>query len=326
MRGILYVGAGSADAQRRRHNPTGREQYTYRLLRVQEPTKILQETQTAHRGPQLTLFDPRHTMVFSLVPLTVGRGMSAPRISAEAFAAAVDRLCAHCDRPVVVKLGGSAMEDPAATDACLKSVATLNKLGVPLVLVHGGGKPIDRAMAEAGLTPKKVAGRRYTDDATLEIVVRVLWQINFDLLSKLKSLGVVAGSEPTAEFFPLKGEQLFLSGVDLQPVDLGRVGKVTHVRTDVIGESVYESGLVSVIPSLALDADGKWLNVNADTAASAVAGALKADKAIFLTDTPGVLRDRNDPKSLIPKLTEREAKQLIASGVIDGGMVPKVEA
>ena len=252
--------------------------------------------------------------------------MSAPRISAEAFAAAVERLCAHRDRPVVVKLGGSAMEDPAATDACLKSVATLNKLGVPLVLVHGGGKPIDRAMAEAGLTPKKVAGRRYTDDATLEIVVRVLWQINFDLLSKLKSLGVVVGSEPTAEFFPLKGEQLFLSGVDLQPVDLGRVGKVTHVRTDVIGESVYESGLVSVIPSLALDADGKWLNVNADTAASAVAGALKADKAIFLTDTPGVLRDRANPASLIPSLTEREARDLIASGVIDGGMVPKVEA
>src|SRR5215470_11198320 len=104
--------------------------------------------------------------------------MAEPHISAETFAAAVDRLCAHRDRPVVVKLGGSAMEDPAATDACLRSVATLNKLGVPLVLVHGGGKPIDRAMADAGLTPKKVAGRRYTDDATLEIVVRVLHEVN----------------------------------------------------------------------------------------------------------------------------------------------------
>jgi acetylglutamate kinase len=84
--------------------------------------------------------------------------------------------------------------------------------------------------------------------------------------------------------------------------------------------------LVPVIPSLALGDDGRWLNVNADTAASAVAGALKADKAIFLTDTPGVLRDRRDPNSLIPKLTERECRDLIASGVIDGGMVPKVEA
>src|SRR5829696_3481822 len=98
-------------------------------------------------------------------------------LSAEAFATAVERVAAHRDRVAVVKLGGSAMEDPAATDACLRSVATLNRLGVPVVLVHGGGKPIDRAMADAGLIPKKVAGRRYTDDATLEIVVRVLKEI-----------------------------------------------------------------------------------------------------------------------------------------------------
>src|SRR5207253_11412219 len=104
--------------------------------------------------------------------------------SSEAFAAAVFRVARFRDRSVVVKLGGSAMEDPAATDACLRSVVTLNLLGVPLVLVHGGGKPIDRAMAEAGLTPKKVAGRRYTDDATLAIVTRVLWQINADIAGK----------------------------------------------------------------------------------------------------------------------------------------------
>src|SRR5829696_4971856 len=107
--------------------------------------------------------------------------MPVPPPSAEAFAVAVERVAAHRDRPIVVKLGGSAMEAPAATDACLRSVATLNRLGVPIVLVHGGGKPIDRAMAEAGLTPKKVAGRRYTDDATLEIVVRVLKEINAGL-------------------------------------------------------------------------------------------------------------------------------------------------
>ena len=160
--------------------------------------------------------------------------MAEPRTPAEAFAAAVERVCAHRDRPVVVKLGGSAMEDPAATDACLRSVATLNKLGVPVVLVHGGGKPIDRAMAEAGLVPKKVAGRRYTDDATLEIVVRVLWQINADVAGKLQSLGVTAGCEPQPAFFPLRGERLLLPGLDLQPIDLGRVGKVTSVRLDVI--------------------------------------------------------------------------------------------
>jgi acetylglutamate kinase len=265
-------------------------------------------------------------MGFSDLSLNVGPSrMAELPISAETFAAAVGRLCAHRDHPVVVKLGGSAMEDPAATEACLKSVATLNKLGVPLVLVHGGGKPIDRAMAEAGLTPKKVAGRRYTDDATLAIVVRVLWQINADLAIRLSKLGAPPGAVNGPEF-PLCGERLLLGGADGQPIDLGRVGKVTQVRTGRLEDYKLGSEEVCIIPSLAIDADGQWLNVNADTAASAVAGSLKADKAIFLTDTPGVLRDRSSPNSLISSLSEREARELIASGVIDGGMVPKVEA
>ena len=252
--------------------------------------------------------------------------MAGSPLSAESFAAAVERVCAHRGRPVVVKLGGSAMEAPAATDACLRSVATLNKLGVPLVLVHGGGKPIDRAMAEAGLTPKKVAGRRYTDDATLEIVVRVLRELNQSLVGRLHKLGCEAFGFTEAGAFPLDGEQLLLPGLDLQPVDLGRVGRITQVHLDsILGWREPEGG-VAVLPSLAIDADASWLNVNADTVASAVAGALKADKAIFLTDTPGVLRDRANPASLIPSLSEAEARDLIAAGVIDGGMVPKVEA
>ena len=256
-------------------------------------------------------------------------------VSAEAFAAAVDRVCAHRGRPVVVKLGGSAMEDPAATDACLRSVATLNKLGVPLVLVHGGGKPIDRAMAEAGLVPKKVAGRRYTDDATLAIVVRVLKdEINAGLVAKLRELGVDAfgaSKLPSGNWF-LLGNRLTMPGPDGQPIDLGHVGTVRFVDDEFLRAAFGEDttvpafGTLPVVPSLALDDNENWLNVNADTAASAVAGALKADKAIFLTDTPGVLRDRSNPASLIPKLTERDARELIASGVIDGGMVPKVEA
>ena len=247
--------------------------------------------------------------------------MPVPPPSAEAFAAAVERVAAHRDRPVVVKLGGSAMEDPAATDACLRSVAVLNYLRVPVVLVHGGGKPIDRAMAEAGLTPKKVAGRRYTDDATLEIVVLVLTKINLALVQQLNDFGV--GAFPGHNI--LRGERLLLSGPGGQLIDLGAVGRIANVDSDTLRLCVTNRAL-PVIPSLARDHRDKWLNVNADTAASAVAGALKADKAIFLTDTPGVLRDRANPASLIPKLTEREARELIASGVIDGGMVPKVEA
>jgi acetylglutamate kinase len=247
--------------------------------------------------------------------------MPGSPLSAEAFAAAVERVAAHRDRVVVVKLGGSAMEDPAATDACLRSVATLNRLGVPVVLVHGGGKPIDRAMAEAGLTPKKVAGRRYTDEATLEIVVRVLHEINADLVNRLSELGSRAYGVDAALF----GEKLSLGGPAGYPIDLGHVGTVTRVDVPILWEEGDERQ-TSVVPSLALNADGQWLNVNADTAASAVAGAFKADEAIFLTDTPGVLRDRTNPASLIPHLTESQCRELIASGVIDGGMVPKVEA
>jgi acetylglutamate kinase len=271
-------------------------------------------------------------MGFSPIPELPGRPpMAGPPFPAERFADAVLRVSRFRDRPVVVKLGGSAMEDPAATDACLRSVATLHLLGVPIVLVHGGGKPIDRAMAEAGLTPKKVAGRRYTDEATLAIVVRVLFEINRDIVKRLESLGCPALACDRADClpvrgFPLKGERLLLPGSGSQPIDLGRVGRVTRVEVGRL-ETVFDLRGVPVIPSLATDTttDG-WLNVNADTAAAAVAGALEAEKAVFLTDTPGVLRNRAEPASLLPRLTEAGCRELIASGVIDGGMVPKVEA
>ncbi|HEX4609579.1 MAG TPA: acetylglutamate kinase [Urbifossiella sp.] len=249
-------------------------------------------------------------------------------LSSAAFADAALRAARFRGRPVVVKLGGSAMEDPAATDACLRSVAVLHLLGLQVVLVHGGGKPIDRAMAEAGLTPKKVAGRRYTDEATLEVVVRVLSDISRDLERQLIALGAEAKTHVDSCRFPLLGEILRLPGPDGQPIDLGWVGSVAAVETDQLGWRVGECGELAVIPSLALGPKSPhgWLNVNADTAASAVAGALRAEKAIFLTDTPGVLRDRHEPASLIPRLTEAGCRELIASGVIDGGMVPKVEA
>jgi acetylglutamate kinase len=246
---------------------------------------------------------------------------SVHQASNEAFAAAVERVVRQCGRPVVVKLGGSAMEDPAATDACLRSVAVLRRIGVPIVLVHGGGKPIDRAMTDAGLVPKKVAGRRYTDEATLKIVVKVLRDINRDLAARLSALGIDASAMIETDRFPLEGTRLQLEEAG-KAIDLGWVGTVKRVELN------HQTPYVPVVPSVASSTESPsgWLNVNADTAASAVAGALQAEKAIFLTDTPGVLRDRRDPASLFPKLTEQECRSLIASGVIDGGMVPKVEA
>jgi len=255
--------------------------------------------------------------------------MAAPPLSAEAVIHAVERLARFRDQTAVVKLGGSAMEAPAATDACLRSVAALNRVGVPIVLVHGGGKPIDRAMAEAGLTPKKVAGRRYTDEATLEIVVRVLGEINRDLTRQLTALGADASAMFDADHYPLEGSLIQLRESGKKPVDLGWVGEVRAVDVEgLLNWRLKECGEVPVIPSLAgfAGSPSGWLNVNADTAAAAVAGSLQAAKAIFLTDTPGVLRDRNDPTSLLPRLTEQECRALIAAGVIEGGMVPKVEA
>src|SRR3984957_16975493 len=132
-----------------------------------------------------------------------------PGLSVESFVSAVSRIVGFRDQTIVVKLGGSAMENPAATDACLKSVATLNHLGVGFVLVHGGGKPIDRAMAASGLTPKKVAGRRYTDDDTLSLVVRVLKDvINAELVAKLEALDCKAIAAPDL----LYGDRLNLRG------------------------------------------------------------------------------------------------------------------
>lgn len=230
------------------------------------------------------------------------------------------------DRRTVIKLGGSAMEDPAALRATLQDVVFMAAVGLRPVLVHGGGKPIDRAMAASGLQPKKVQGRRVTDEATLAIVVRVLChEINADIVKQIRDLGGRAVGLHTGAMQPLFGEKLRLTGDGVMPIDLGRVGQVTRVDRGLI-DDFCAGGVVPVIPSVALDAAGEWLNVNADTAASAVAVALDAEKLVFLSDTPGVLADRANPASLFPRLDSTQCRQLIRDGVIDSGMIPKVEA
>lgn len=224
-------------------------------------------------------------------------------------------------RTILIKLGGSAMEDPIATRGTLESVVALQSMGIRLILVHGGGKPIDRAMAAAGLVPKKVSGRRYTDDATLEIVVRTLCEeINPSIVATIRELGGRADGITANRTFPIRGETLTLDGVDL-----GHVGQPTRVETANLQDLIAD-GRIPVLPSLAVRGDGRWLNVNADTIASAVAGAVSADSAIFLTDTPGVLQNRNDPDSLLACLSAAECRDLIRRGIIAGGMIPKVEA
>jgi acetylglutamate kinase len=231
------------------------------------------------------------------------------------------------DRITVIKLGGSAMEDPDSLRATLQDVFFLETAGMRPVLVHGGGKPIDRAMAASGLVPRKILGRRYTDRATLDIVVAVLLdQINADIVRQIRELGGRAVGLHGGSLQTLFGSRLTRPGEDGRPVDLGYVGQVDRVDGELIS-TLCQAGVVPVIPSLAIDeAEGGWLNVNADTAAAAVAGHLRAEKLVFLTDTPGILRDRSNPASLISGLDAAGCRELIQQGIIDAGMIPKVEA
>ncbi len=226
----------------------------------------------------------------------------------------------------VVKLGGSAMEDPAALQATLLDVVFMETVGLRPVLVHGGGKPIDRAMAAAGLTPTKRSGRRVTDDATLAVVLKVLRdEINAGIVRRIRELGGRAVGLHTDTLQCLTGERLLLPGENGEPIDLGRVGQVTRVDAGLIA-GFTDANVTPVIPSLAVDAAGGWLNVNADTAAAAVAAHMKAEKLVFLTDTAGILRDRGDPTSTVPHLDAAGCRELMSAGAIDTGMLPKVEA
>jgi acetylglutamate kinase len=225
----------------------------------------------------------------------------------------------------VIKLGGSVVEHPDSLRHLLIDIVFMSTLGMRIILVHGGGKAISRAMDKAGLEPRFVQGRRYTDQATLDIVERVLaTEVNHDLVARIEEYGGRAMSLNFLSTNVLYGDPLVLEDSDGQPVDLGFVGDVTKVDRLTIENLTY-AGQVPVIPSMAVTAGGQKLNVNADTAATAVAAAIGAEKLVVLSDIPGVLRDVNDPESLIHSLTATEARRLIADGTISAGMIPKIE-
>lgn len=226
----------------------------------------------------------------------------------------------------VIKLGGSVMENPDALRHVLLDIVFMETVGMRPVVVHGGGAAISRAMDEAGIESRFIQGRRYTDQATLDIVERVLaGETNDRIVQQIEHIGGRAMNLNFRSTNVLFGERITLTDDEGQPIDLGRVGRVTRVERNVI-ENLCYAEQVPVIPSMCLDADGGKLNVNADTAATAVAQALSAEKLVFLSDVPGVLRDADDPDSLIHSLTAAEARELIDSGVIASGMIPKVQA
>ncbi|MFZ5830687.1 MAG: acetylglutamate kinase [Planctomycetota bacterium] len=230
------------------------------------------------------------------------------------------------DKVTVIKLGGSVMENEQAMTHLLLDVVFMETVGMRPVVVHGGGAAISRAMNEAGLEPRWVQGRRYTDDGTLGIVEKVLaGDINEEIARRINELGGRAKPLNFHTMHVLRGERIVLPDDSGDPVDLGHVGTVTWVDSTTI-ETLCQQGIVPVIPSMAVTREGQKLNVNADTAATAIAQALQAEKLVYLSDVNGVRRDKNDPDSLIHTLTAPEAQELINSGAIDSGMIPKVQA
>jgi acetylglutamate kinase len=226
----------------------------------------------------------------------------------------------------VIKLGGSVMEDERAMSHLLLDILFMETVGMQPVIVHGGGAAISRAMKEAGILPRFVQGRRYTDEETVKIVEQVLaYQINEKLARGIEELGGRAQPLNFRTKNVLFGQKLALTDGSGSAIDLGLVGEVTRVDSDTIID-LCARGIVPVIPSMCLSDDGTKLNVNADTAATAVARAVRAEKLVFLSDVNGVRLRKGDPDSLIHSLTAEQARDLIRRGVIDSGMIPKVEA
>ncbi len=227
----------------------------------------------------------------------------------------------------VIKLGGSVMVDEDALRHVLLDIVFMESVGMRPVVVHGGGAAISRAMDEAGVKPNFIQGRRYTDEKTLEIVENVLaCETNQRLTDAVNLYGGQAQSLNFKTQNVLFGEKIQMKDSTGNPVDLGHVGAVTRIDTDEIIR-VCDNETVPVIPSMCIDEQtGGKLNVNADTAATAVAQALSAEKLVFLSDVNGVRREKDDPDSLLHSLTIDAAQGLIADGSIESGMIPKVQA
>lgn len=226
----------------------------------------------------------------------------------------------------VVKYGGSFMDspDPAIRNGVARDIVFLEAAGIKPVVVHGGGKAITRAMDAAGLKAEFILGMRVTDEAAVKVVDRVLSrEINPEVVATIKSLHGRARGFAGTEIFTCRKLQLL--GPNGEVFDTGFVGEVTAVNTAPLLDCL-EQGITPVISPTALGEDGKVYNCNADVAAAQAAIALKAKRLVFMSDVPGLLRDPKDPATVIPRLLTAEVEALKKSGIIDKGMIPKVDS
>lgn len=236
---------------------------------------------------------------------------------AEVLVHALPYIQKYAGKILVVKYGGNAMINDELKDAVMGDIVLLSQIGIKVVLVHGGGPEITEMLKKTGKESKFINGLRVTDRETVEVVQMVLaGKINKSLVNLLHLKG---------------GKAMGLCGIDghmikAKPVneELGFVGDITDINIEPITD-VIEKGYIPVISTVGCDKNGNVYNINADTAASKIAGILKAEGLILMTDVAGILKDKDDPGSLIPKILVSEAPQLMARGIISGGMIPKVE-
>ncbi len=236
---------------------------------------------------------------------------------AEVLVQALPYIRRYTGKIVVVKYGGNAMVNEQLKQQVMEDVVLLWLIGVKVVLVHGGGPEISQTMAALGKEAVFVDGLRVTDKETVDIVQMVLaGKINKTLVNLLEMKG---------------GQGMGISGMDGRLIEaevkdekLGYVGEITHINIKPVTD-LLEKGYIPVISTLGCDRQGNAYNINGDTAAARVAGALEAERLIMLSDIPGLLRDKDDPDTLIPELSVIEAAQLRQKGVISGGMIPKME-
>lgn len=221
---------------------------------------------------------------------------------------------------VVVKYGGSAMLDPELKMNVIKDVALLKYVGMHPVIVHGGGKEISKWVSLLGHEAVFVEGLRVTDSETMEVAEMVLSKVNKSLVQMLEQMGVKAVGISGKDGGMLTCEKKYANGKDI-----GFVGNVTEVNTDII-DTLIENEYIPVIAPIGMDASSaQSYNINADDAACAIAAALGAEKLAFLTDIEGVYKDPNDPSTLMSELTLTEADELIQNGYVGGGMIPKLK-
>ena len=254
------------------------------------------------------------------------KGLKDPRIDNDSWAGVLVQALPYfktwVGKTVVVKYGGNAMLNEDLKDAVMKDIVLLNTIGIHVVLVHGGGPEINKMLEKVGKESKFVNGLRYTDSETMEIVEMVLTgKLNKGIVGLLLREGGKAVGISGVDSGLLRAKKINSNGEDL-----GFVGEITEVNPNVI-QSLLSQGFIPVVSTVAMgeSGDNNLYNINADTAAAKIAVALKAEKFVQLTNVPGVLRDVNDPSSLIQRIHIEDVEDLKKQGIISGGMIPKIE-